>query len=891
MRTSPGELVHSPTDALHRAAERGDTAAAEVERLLAAGLDPSSADPRKARWRGEDGADVDAPSFGSAVCAAARAGAAALVMRLLEREEARAWEQLPSSSEGRAGAGGEGEGVKVRIAGHLARNGERFSDALLFAAAEGGNAALLRWLLDRYAGDWDDSRPVMISRASADSGADEAVNDRMASRFPMLSMRTTPLHGAAFAGRLDIVRYLVEERHVDPDPQHAYLCARGAGAKEPYGADDPCEGRPLFEAARLLQRGTDSAWPPLLDAVGNGHVGAARLLAARGASLRARGRPRAFEFETGGDPPEALLTPLEVAAARGQNGSIEWLLEQGAPLAPVGASALYLAARGGHEATCRLLVARGAPVNGRCGQNSRTPLHGIAAGYSRPCVLALLELGANPEARDRAGATALHAALAEGWRRRAGPSRGFDWNRGEPDPDALEAESERLRRESGDPEGWAARAALEALEERDRVDAVRALLEGAAGRRASAAAAEASGEGGAPLHLAAWGAAPAEVFGLLMAAGADVNAETAGGWTPLALAAGRCAAPVLSLLLSHGADPARCPRNPSRRLPETPFAPGPPLCEAAHRPAALRALLGAGADPNAADADGATPLLRALLRRAPDACLEILLEAGSDPGRPCARFGAPLVVACGYESRGSSSVCCPPRSPAIVRRLLQGGRADPNAKDTEGATPLVRALRHGSGADGEAIVHALLDAGASLNVESPWGTPLHVACYYSDFLGDDRDDRDGDGRRPQREPLSPSVAGRLLSMGADPNALAAAGRLGVCSPLHAAVQVGPASRAEELVRILLRAGANPNAATLANPGEAGEQQEGTGETPIARAPTPEIARLLLEAGAALDPASVPGAGAVSPLLTAPAGPVLRRAGPSPPPPPPPPPSL
>lgn len=88
------------------------------------------------------------------------------------------------------------------------------------------------------------------------------------------------------------------------------------------------------------------------------------------------------------------------------------------------------------------------------------------------------------------------------------------------------------------------------------------------------------------------------------------------------------------------------------------------------RPAAIAALLAAGADPNVRDDRDSTPLHRASYGDCAQ-CVAVLLEAGAEASARNARGVTPLHV-------------CDAQSIAL---LLHAG-ADPRARDEEGATPL-----------------------------------------------------------------------------------------------------------------------------------------------------------------------------------------------------------
>ena len=176
---------------------------------------------------------------------------------------------------------------------------------------------------------------------------------------------------------------------------------------------------------------------------------------------------------------------------------------------------------------------------------------------------------------------------------------------------------------------------------------------------------------------------------------------------------------------------------------------------------AVMALLDASADHDVWDRSGFTPLHRAAAHGNAEA-VTALLDAGADPN---IRGEAGMTPLHGAGTAGA------------VAALIEAG-ADPNAGDELGWTPLHLAARSGTGE----TVTALVEAGADPNAGGESGvTPLHLAA------------RSGTGE----------TVIALVEAGADPNA---GGESGV-TLLHLAARFGTG----ETVTALLEAGADPNA--------------------------------------------------------------------------------
>jgi ankyrin repeat protein len=399
-------------------------------------------------------------------------------------------------------------------------------------------------------------------------------------------------------------------------------------------------------------------------------------------------------------PPKSV-PGLWIAAVFGLIGVIRLLIEQGNDInakTTSGETALHGAAKSGHEAVVLLLLEKGADIEARA-QYGRTALHSAAESGHETVVRLLLKKGIDIKVKDRYGGTALHDAAECG---HASVVRLL-----------LEKKADIgvrtqyggtvLRRAAGGGHETLVRLLLEKGADIDvraqgggttldwaagggREVPVRLLFETEAdidksqGRETALfrevwIGHEVRDEGkwpalhGAAIHGAA-GSGHEAVVQLLLEKGAEVDAKTGCGATPLHWAAWNGHRAVMRLLLKEGA--AIHARSHSGATA---------LHWAAWRghEAAVRLLLDKGADVNAKDETGFTVLHGA---------------AGSGHG--------------------------------VVVQLLLEKEAEINAKDQCGRTALYVAAAGGH----EAVVRLLLDQRADIKAQGGlYGTALEAAAY------------------------------------------------------------------------------------------------------------------------------------------------------------------
>ena len=289
--------------------------------------------------------------------------------------------------------------------------------------------------------------------------------------------------------------------------------------------------------------------------------------------------------------------------------------------------------------------------------------------------------------------------------------------------------------------------------------------------------------GAIPLHLAARFNENPAVMAALVRAGADANARDNSGKTSVDMARGRSLASLAALLKAVAARGSGSKRPSSKAEQQAEAAsatkPAPassPNCDGWNTKTwsqqatvdSVKACLRAGANPNARDKTGKTPMHHAARASKNPGVIAALVKAGADVKAADDDGYTPLHDAASWN-----------KSPAVITALVKAGAAM-EARDKRDRTPLHFAAALNKN---PAVATALLKAGADLRARDKYDTtPLHLAAWFNGIpgmaeellqAGSDLNARDRLGNTPlhwaAKHNKNPAILATLLQAGADPS--------------------------------------------------------------------------------------------------------------------------
>ena len=604
--------------------------------------------------------------------------------------------------------------------------------------------------------DWDSQYFDLDPDSSSDFG--EQYFDQSISEYPIYPPRVSPLYYTLLFGHTCLAQYLIRNRTRDLCATD--ICGRTALHIAAFKSD--------FEVVQMLvdtahidvdcqdNRGCTPLHYAMHDGDHESHndVQVSRcveLLLNRGANVETQNIHGS--------------TPLHLAAFKMSEKVVRSLITNGANINlknNESQTALHKASRRGHLEIAQLLLDHKANIDLQ-DNNGSTPLHLAIGHMSREAIRVFLNHGANVTLQNDKGHVVLHQAV----------------RRGHPDIIQLILSGANVDALDNDRSTPLHLAASEA----EALSGAQLLLEHGANINVQ------NNKGQTALHLASQ-RGRLDFMELLLDHGATVDVLDIDGFTPLHLAISKVERRAAEFLLAHRAN-INLRNDKSRTVLHR-------ESECGHL-IFMEVALGYGADVNAQDNDGVTPLNLAI-SKSKESAVQLLVKHGAidylnmrdEKGQTSLHHLAtqigdiPITLSlyCDMDALDNSGSA--PLHLAISELNLQAAEllldhgADVDMKNSEGQTALHLASQHGS----LDSMRVLLENGANVDAKDNYGsTPLHQAVSKAE--------------------VEPSCVQLLLDRGASINRPNEKGQ----TALHLASQHGSL----DIMRLLLQKGAQVNA--------------------------------------------------------------------------------
>ncbi|KAB8243572.1 ankyrin repeat-containing domain protein [Aspergillus flavus] len=274
-----------------------------------------------------------------------------------------------------------------------------YSQTLLTDTAKMGRQVVVKWLIENSAEleskDIYGRTPLSYAAGNGHEAVSKLLLENGAEIESKGSYNRTPLSYAAGNGH-EAVSKLLFENGAEIESKDSY---NRTPLSYTAGNGHEAVSKLLLENGAEIESKDSDNRTPLSYAAKNGHEAVSKLLLENGAELESKG------FYN--------RTPLSYAAGNGHEAVSKLLLENGAELESKHRTPLSYAAGNGHEAVSKLLLENGAEVNSQ-DSTGWTPLaHAVRLGHEGTVKVLLAIDWIDADRKDHAGQTPLHSAVSQ----------------------------------------------------------------------------------------------------------------------------------------------------------------------------------------------------------------------------------------------------------------------------------------------------------------------------------------------------------------------------------------------------------------------------------------------------------------------------------------------